>query len=450
MDTTTNQFQLAITNKQIIKIALPISAAILVPQINFVTNNIFLGQLGEKILAVAGITGVFYLIFAVVGYGLNNGLQSLISRRAGENKIGEIGKLFGHGVRISLCFAAIGIVSVYTFVPAVLRFALHDKETQDMAITFLKVRIWGLPFLYIYQMRNALLVGTNNSKFLVIGTLAETIINIVLDFGLIKGRLGLPALGFNGAAIASIIAEATGLLVVFGVIYFNGLGDKLALYQNWKSDKKTYKLILAQSSPLIAQHAISIVSWEFFYILIEHHGTLDLAVSNAMRNIFGLFGCGLWALAATTNTMVSNIIGQGMENKVIGLIKRIMLMALVFAVIVAAFLNLFPSIFLSIYGQDDTFITAAIPVLRVVSSALILMAVSTVWLNAVTGTGNTKFNLLIELVAITFYCIYTWFVLEYKKWPIVIGWMSEWIYWIILFIGSFWYLTSGKWKGKVI
>src|ERR1700710_328841 len=138
---TTNEYKLDITNKQIIKIALPISAAILVPQINFVTNNIFLGQLGEKTLAVAGITGVFYLIFAVIGSGLNNGLQTLISRRAGENKIGEIGKLFGHGVRISLCVAALGIITVYTIVPSILRATLHSKETQDLAISFLKVRI---------------------------------------------------------------------------------------------------------------------------------------------------------------------------------------------------------------------------------------------------------------------------------------------------------------------
>ena len=71
--------------RQILKMALPISLAMLVPQINFITTNIFLGGLGERELAAAGITGVFYLIFAVVGNGLNNGLQSLIARRAGQN-----------------------------------------------------------------------------------------------------------------------------------------------------------------------------------------------------------------------------------------------------------------------------------------------------------------------------------------------------------------------------
>src|SRR6478735_8112461 len=102
--------QVNISNKQILGIALPITAAIIVPQINFITNNIFLGGLGQRSLALAGITGVYYLVFAVVGHGLNNGLQALISRRAGEGRISDIGNLFAQGIRISIFLAAIGIL----------------------------------------------------------------------------------------------------------------------------------------------------------------------------------------------------------------------------------------------------------------------------------------------------------------------------------------------------
>ena len=69
--------------KQILQMALPISFAILVPQFNFLINSIFLAQLGEGFIGASGITGVYYLIFSVIGFGLNNGLQALISRRAG-------------------------------------------------------------------------------------------------------------------------------------------------------------------------------------------------------------------------------------------------------------------------------------------------------------------------------------------------------------------------------
>ena len=447
---TAPDLKLAVTNRQIISVALPIAAAILVPQINFVTNNIFLGRLGGETLAVAGITGVFYLIFAVIGYGLNNGLQSLIARRAGENKVDQIGYLFRHGLRIALGISALGILISYTVGPWLLRHSIHDVQRQEMAIEFLKIRIWGLPFLLMYQMRNALLVGTNNSRHLIAGTVAETVTNIVLDYLFIYGKAGFPQMGFNGAALASIVAEATGMLVVMGVIHFNGIHNQLQLYTKMVFSQQTYKLILNQSAPLIFQHAISIISWEFFYILVEHHGSLDLAVSNTMRNIIGIFSCGCWAFAATTNTMVSNIIGQGKTDQVEGLIKRIMWLSLAFAGTVAIFLNIFPGLFLSVYGQGNAFISHAIPVVRVISLALIFMSAGTVWLNAVTGTGNTRINLRIEIVAIVCYSLYVWYTLEYKNYPVVIGWMSEWLYWNIMLVLSFRYIKSGRWKGKKI
>ena len=447
---TGDNLQVSITNRQILKIALPISFALLVPQINFITNNIFLGHLGEQELGVAGLTGVYYLIFAAIGFGLNNGLQALISRRAGENRVEEIGKLFSQGVRVAMIIAAAGIIITYFIAPPILKYAIESPETYEQWVGFLRIRIWGLPFLYIYQMRNALLVGTNQSQYLVAGTAAETVANIFFDYTLINGHWGFPRLGFNGAAYASIIAEAMGMFVVFLVIHIKGMSKRFSLFGKWGYDRINTKLILVQSSPLILQHAISIISWIFFYILIEHHGKRDLAISNTMRNIFGFFGVFTWAFAATTNTMVSNVIGQGKKDQVVLLINKIVRLSLLISFFVVLILNAFPHVFLSIYGQGPEFIEDAIPVVRIVSLAMMLMSFSTVWLNAVTGTGNSTVTLVIELITIILYCIYVYLVLEVFNLSITIGWMSEWVYWISLFTASYIYIKSGKWRKKVI
>jgi MATE family multidrug resistance protein len=442
--------KVGISYRQVLRIALPISFALLVPQINFITNNIFLGHLSEASLAAAGITGVYYLIFAVVGNGLNNGLQALIARRAGEERIDEIGKLFSQGIRISLVYAFAGIILTNFVAPYILSFSIHEKPLLDQSLHFLRIRIWGLPFLYIYQMRNALLVGTNQSRFLVFGTLAETVVNIFLDYSLIYGHFGFPTLGFNGAAYASIAAEGAGMLIVYLVIELKGISKALQLYRHLKYDTKITRLIVTQSAPLIFNYVISVTSWVFFYILVEHHGERDLAISNTMRNIFGLFGVFTWSFASTTNAMVSNVIGQGKSELVIGLIRKILWLSTGFACIVAIALNLFPGIFLSVFGQNAEFEQAALPVLRVVSSALVMMSFATIWLNAVTGTGNTKVNLLIELITLVFYISYVYYVLEYRHLSIVIGWMSEWVYWTCTFTMAFFYIRSGRWKNKKI
>ncbi|TDW97575.1 MATE family efflux transporter [Dinghuibacter silviterrae] len=438
--------RLNISNRQILSIALPISMAMIIPQINFITNNIFLGMLGERELGTAGITGVYYLVVAVIGNGLNNGLQSIISRRAGENNIAAIGRTYTQGLRLALVFALGGIVLTYLVTPHLMHFFLHSPDVASEAVSFLLIRVWGLPFLFCYQMSNAFMVGTNHSRFLVIGTLCETTVNVFLDYSLINGHFGLPALGFNGAAYASIAAECTGMCVMLGCIAFKGLHRRFYLLRQLRLDLPLIKVIARQSMPLVLQYSMSLLSWLYFYTLIEHHGTLGLAVSNTLRNIIGLFGVFSWAFASTTNTMVSNVIGQGLLPKVQPLIRRIMWLSLGFCICIALILNLFPRAFLSIYGQDAAFVHVAIPLLRMVTGSLCLMAVANVWLNAVTGTGKTRINLAIEIVAIVAYLVYVYLVLERFNLGLVWAWGSEYLYWLILGVLAFVYIRSGKWK----
>src|SRR4029079_3330146 len=95
-----HSLQVDTTYRQIIKLALPISFAMLIPQFNFITTNIFLGHYSQESLAIARITGVYYIIFEMMGCGRNKGLQAVSARRAGENRPEEIGRIFSQGIYI--------------------------------------------------------------------------------------------------------------------------------------------------------------------------------------------------------------------------------------------------------------------------------------------------------------------------------------------------------------
>ena len=442
--------QVEISYRQILKMALPISFAIFIPQVNFVTNTVFLGHYSEQVLAIAGITGVYYIVFTAIGNGLNNGLQALIARRAGENRPEEIGKVFNQGIFVAMIIAAMGIIITWFLTPYIFSLFITDPERLQQAIGFSKIRIWGLPFLYIYQMRNALLVGTNQSRYLVAGALAEAVTNIVLDYLLIFGKFGFPEMGLNGAAIASIIAEFTGMFVIYLVIHRKGIGKRFRLFHNFRWEAPTMFLILSVSAPLIFQFAISVASWEFFFLLIDGHGERALAISNTMRNIFGMFGIITWSLAATTNAMVSNVIGQQKQEQVWELLGKLLRIAAGFGLVIVLLLNLFPQAFLFVFGQSDDFIQQAIPVVRVVTVAMMLMSVSVVFLNGVIGSGNSRVSMLIEIGTVCMYSIYVYLSLKVFNWSIAYGWMGEWIYWGGMLIPSLFYLRSGRWKNKVI
>ncbi|MFZ9387961.1 MAG: MATE family efflux transporter [Chitinophagaceae bacterium] len=451
--TVNNPYQdlrIGISNRQILRIALPISMALLVPQINFVVNNVFLSGLGETELGTAGITGVFYLIFALAGNGLNSGLQGLLARRAGENRRDDIGRIFMQGLWIALFYAAGAVLITFIPGPALLTASIRSDTVYREAVGFLQIRVWGVLFLYFFQMCNALLVATNCSRYMKYGFWIQAAVNILLDYALIYGHWGLPRLGFNGAAYASVISELAGLLVVFGILVGKKFHLQFHLFRHRRFDPALSGMVFRQSSPLVAQFLLSILAWMLFYILIEHQGERPLAISNTMRNVYGLIGIFTWAFASTANAMVSNIIGQGKKEQVIGLIHRIMKLSLAFTFVLCLAVNIFPEFWLRIYGRDRSFTEEAIPVIRIVSAGIMLMSVATVWLNAVTGTGNTRVNLLIEIVAIGVYTIYVYMVLHILRLGLVWAWASELIYWGLLFLLSYLYLRSGRWKKKVI
>jgi hypothetical protein len=77
---------------------------------------------------------------------------------------------------------------------------------------------------------------------------------------------------------------------------------------------------------------------------------------------------------------------------------------------------------------------------------MVLMAVAVVWLNAVTGTGNSTMTFRIEVAATVVYCIYVYLVLEVYRLSILWGWMSEVLYWVVLLVLSVRYIRSERWK----
>jgi Na+-driven multidrug efflux pump len=199
----------------------------------------------------------------------------------------------------------------------------------------------------------------------------------------------------------------------------------------------------------VLQYLISVTTWLIFFLLIESKGVMAKAISNVMRNVFGLVGIFVWAFAGTCNTMVANLMGQNREDQVLPAIRKISWWSIGLCFFMVLVLNLFPSMFFKLFGQDEAFVQAGVPVIRIVSLGMLLMSLANIWLNGVTGTGKTKVNLLIEILAILLYLAYTWYFMRVHYISLAMAWSNEFIYWSTVFILSFWFLNSGKWKTKL-
>jgi Na+-driven multidrug efflux pump len=206
-------------------------------------------------------------------------------------------------------------------------------------------------------------------------------------------------------------------------------------------------LVLKQAWPLMGQYAISTWAWWVFFILVNRNYTeTEQGVSQVMRNLFGLSGVFTWAFGSATNTIISNLIGQGKITELKQTLLKISFISgggILFFIIA---MNVFPSAFLSFYGLGNEFVDQAIGPLRVVTIAMLILGLGVIMLNAVIATGKTVVVFGIEFIGILSYLSYIYFVIEVYKYPHVVAWGSEWLYWSVMFLLSFLYLWKGNWK----
>lgn len=298
-------------------------------------------------------------------------------------------------------------------------------------------------------MFRAFYIGTTQTKTLTINSVVMVLTNMILNYILIFGKLGFPAMGIAGAAIASSISEAVS--VIFFCIYTHQkVNYKLYRLFHFAGFKiKTLLEILNVSFWTMIQSFISTGSWLVFFIAIEHLGERSLAITNIVRNTSALLFIFVNAFASTGSSLVSNLIGNGEIKKVMPLCNNIIRNCYCFVIPLAIIIAIFPTMFLRIYTDTPDLIANALPSLWVMLSAYIVAVPAFVYFFAVSGTGSTRSTLFIELCSLCIYVGYIVYIAVYLKMDVAICWTSDIVYYAMIFT-SFFYLWKGNWQNKKI
>jgi Na+-driven multidrug efflux pump len=311
-------------------------------------------------------------------------------------------------------------------------------------------RIYGFFFSFINVIFRGFYVGITQTRILTTSAILTAITNIFFDYTLIFGHFGFSPMGITGAGISSVIAEVVTLgYLVWHTVYRTD--RKLyGLFEFKKVELKTILSILNLSIFIMFQYFISISTWFMFFIFIERMGERPLAVSNIGRSLYILLMIPGSALSTTVNTLVSNLIGAGRKEEVLPFIKRIIGIVLLLVLPLLVLTFAFPQLFAQIYTDDAGLILACIPVMRVVSVAMIFCAIGNIIFNGVSGTGNTRTAFAIEFLTLFFYLGYVYYTAIIHPTSVAVVWMSEFVYWTIIGTLGYWYLLKGNWRKKEI
>ena len=436
--------------RNIWRVAYPILISLVMEQMIGLTDTAFLGRVGEVELGASAIAIVYYMVLFMIGFGFSIGAQIIIGRRNGEGNFRDTGKVFWQGLYFVLGLSGLLIGLSELFSPWLMKLMVASDAIYEASLSYVRWRLPGMVFAFATAMFRAFYVGTTQTKTLTLNSIVMVSSNILFNWILIFGHFGLPALGITGAAIGSSLAELVSL--IFFIIYTKVRCDrpKYGLDKPARLDWAELRGMMPVCTWTMVQHTISVSTWFIFFLYIEHLGERALAISNIARGASGIIWVVLQAFSSTCSTLVSNIIGEGHQDKVMSLIKRILKLSYgVVSVMILAFC-LFPQAVARIYTDIPAVIAASVPALIVMSTSYLLNVGGQVFFLAVSGTGSTRTAFKLELIALAVYMVYCTVIVEWLRLDVAICWTAEYVYAGVLFLCSWLYMRSGRWKNRQI
>ena len=387
--------------RRLLRLSGPVVISLMAQNLIGVIDTAFLGRLGVTELGGASIASLVYFSIFTIGFGLSSGTQIIISHKYGAGQYRSIGNVLGNSIMMLFGSALLAIVLALPVGRWAFGTLLTSKAVGAAATEYWDYRMLGF-------------VGIGETKVLTYNSLVMSVVNIVLDWALIFGNLGLPALGVKGAAIASVCAEGASLL--FFITYIRLRVDLKKYGMDMRDmlrwDGVVARSLLSISYFLMLQALMSQSVWTLFFFMLESLGEMSLGVASISRSVYNVLFIPIISYGTAVRTTTGQLMGADAADEIAPYLHR-----------------------------------AAVPSMRVLCLSFVIASVGNMYFHAVGGVGSTKKVFRIELTGNIFYLLYAVAMIYLLRAPIAVCFTVEAIYFGIIAVRSYLFMRSGKWRG---
>jgi MATE family multidrug resistance protein len=356
-------------------------------------DNIMVGHLGTTELAAASFaTSVFY-VGMLFGMGIALGLTPLVGQSFNSKNHKNIGSWFRNGVLVNIISSFLLCALMASVVLFMNRMG-QSKEVVQEAIPFYLIHVASLIPLMLFFSFKQFFEGIGNTKIAMFITIIINLVNITLNYVLIYGKFGFPALGLNGSGYASFISRLI-MPVIFVLIILRKPAFRVYLSEAYHSgfEKLKIKRIVSVGFSIGFQMVIEILAFTLGAIMLGWISKESLAGHQIAISMAGMTYMISFGLASGTTIRVSHAFGEHDRNE---------LKHAVFASLhmVIAFMSLMGVLFVLLRNQLPLLFTSDPAVIKVASGLLVVGAffqifdgVQVVLLGALRGMADVRIPL---------------------------------------------------------
>jgi MATE family multidrug resistance protein len=357
-------------------------------------NSALVGRLGSTELGAIGLGGIWLWTLLSPFTGTASGVQTFVSRADGEGKPAECGPWIWQALWALLP----GIVTwsaVMMFLFEALVAAIGPSpELQARTAEYAHARLLGFPAVVAGIALTSFFRGLGITRLPMIAAMISVSVDIVLAYGLVYGRLGLPAWGVYGAGVAFVVAEYlyTGLLAAFLLL------PELRPYgvRPRGPDVRAILRFLRTSAPIGGQWVLDMTSFALFSSIVARMGDAEMAASQAMLQLLSLSYHQAFAISIGAGTLVGRYLGAGQPDLSERAYFSAVKLALGLAALVAALFLGAPELLMRIFSDDPAVLALSGPLLLLGAFFQVIDALAIIAGGALRGAGDTRWPFLVQ------------------------------------------------------
>lgn len=373
---------------------------IIVHSVNL-ADNIMIGAYGEMALSgVAAVNQVQFVIQQVLG-GIGEGVVVLSSQYWGQQRLEPVRKFASIGVRLAVIFAAVMFMLVSVFPVGTLRLFTTDSEVIREGVSYLNIIRFTYPICALTTVLLAVLRSVETIRVALYVSISTLFINCGLNFVLIQGRFGFPALGAAGAAIGTLSARAVELVIVICYLAFKDKKLHLKLKDMKVFDRALFGDYVKTSMPIVFTAALWGLNNAIHTMILGHMTASAIAANSAASTLYLVLKVAAVGGASASAILVGKAVGVGDMKKIKDLTHTLQVIYVCIGCFIAAGLLLLRGPVLSLYDLSPETKDMAYTFLGILSVTGFGMAYEMqVNCGIVRGGGDSRFVMVLDLISI--------------------------------------------------
>jgi putative MATE family efflux protein len=427
-------------------LAVPMVLELVLESTFAVVDIYFVGKLGSSAVATVGLTETILFLLYAIGIGLAMAVTAVVARRIGEGKREEAAVTAVQAIWIallaSLPFAIAGIV----FAQDLLRLMGADTWTLTHGYPYMQWALGGNAVILLLFTINAIFRGAGDAVAAMRVLWAANALNIVLDPILIFGFGPIPALGLEGAAIATTIGRGAGVLMQLWILFRGGQHLRVLRSQIAWHGAILWNIVRTSFGG-VGQMIVAMTSWIFLMRILADIGSEAVAGATIALRIMMFTMMPAWGMSNAAATLVGQNLGAQQPARAEASVWRIGAYNMVYLLAVSVAYFALPHELMSIFTADPTVIAIGAEWLRILSYSLFVYGWWMVSVQAFNGAGDTATPTWINVV-------FFWLIQIPLSWLLATGldWQHSGVFWGVFVsetsVGLFtlWLFTRGKWK----